>query len=167
MASGGLKALSVEAIARTLSVTKGSFYHHFESRDALLDAILERWRAQATETLIQAAEIQPSPAQQLRSLMDIIFTYATDQEPLEVVIRSIASTDAKVAAYVTAVDQRRLDYVRALFEAIGLDAQQADLRTRTLYRLVIGDALWRSAGEPAYNAHERAQVVEMFLKGGA
>ena len=43
IAEQGVAAVAVEPLARRLRVTKGSFYWHFPSRDALLQAALERW----------------------------------------------------------------------------------------------------------------------------
>ena len=43
IAESGLAAVAVEPLARRLGVTKGSFYWHFPSREALLVAALERW----------------------------------------------------------------------------------------------------------------------------
>ena len=42
IAEQGVGAVAVEPLARRLGVTKGSFYWHFPSRDALLQAALER-----------------------------------------------------------------------------------------------------------------------------
>jgi AcrR family transcriptional regulator len=45
-------------------VTKGSFYWHFEDRRALLEAMLEAWRARATNAIIDEVEAKgatPSP----------------------------------------------------------------------------------------------------------
>ena len=39
----GLAAVAVEPLAKRLGVTKGSFYWHFSSRDALIEATLKRW----------------------------------------------------------------------------------------------------------------------------
>ena len=43
IAESGIGALAVEALARRLGVTKGSFYWHFRTREALLLSALERW----------------------------------------------------------------------------------------------------------------------------
>lgn len=42
---GGVDAVAVEQLAAGLNVTRGSFYAHFDSRDELLRAVLERWRS--------------------------------------------------------------------------------------------------------------------------
>ena len=42
IAESGLASVAVEPLAKRLGVTKGSFYWHFPSRDALLVAALER-----------------------------------------------------------------------------------------------------------------------------
>ena len=41
----GVAAVAVEPLAASLGVTRGSFYAHFDSRDDLLRAALERWRS--------------------------------------------------------------------------------------------------------------------------
>lgn len=43
MAEAGTAGVNIEQLARNLSTTKGSFYHHFENRQALLQAALTRW----------------------------------------------------------------------------------------------------------------------------
>jgi len=43
MASSGIEAVAVEPLARSLGVTKGSFYWHFPNREALMRRALELW----------------------------------------------------------------------------------------------------------------------------
>src|SRR5690348_18440284 len=51
IADEGVGALAVEALARRLGVTKGSFHWHFKNREALLQAALTRWEADDTREL--------------------------------------------------------------------------------------------------------------------
>ena len=43
IAAGGVVAVAVEPLARTLGVTKGSFYAHYRNRDELIAAALVEW----------------------------------------------------------------------------------------------------------------------------
>jgi len=43
MEHGGLGAVTIEELARRAKRTKGSFYAHFDSRDELLEAMLQAW----------------------------------------------------------------------------------------------------------------------------
>ena len=49
LSEAGLQGIAIEMLARRLGVTKGSFYWHFESRDALIQAALELWESQEQE----------------------------------------------------------------------------------------------------------------------
>ena len=59
IAEQGLAAVAVEPLARRLGVTKGSFYWHFPSREALLVAALERWEVMEQETVFGQLEASP------------------------------------------------------------------------------------------------------------
>ncbi|MEM9911878.1 MAG: helix-turn-helix domain-containing protein, partial [Pseudomonadota bacterium] len=50
----GVEAVQITVLARKLGVTRGSFYWHFASRDALLDALIDHWRRQNTNIMVEA-----------------------------------------------------------------------------------------------------------------
>src|SRR5690349_12558395 len=65
----GLTAVAVEPLAARLGATKGSFYHHFANRDALLQALLDDWEQAQTEQVIAQLDLIPDPAERLRAVM--------------------------------------------------------------------------------------------------
>jgi AcrR family transcriptional regulator len=50
-ANQGYDRTAVEAIIRQASVSKGAFYHHFASKDEILDAVTERMVAEAMDAI--------------------------------------------------------------------------------------------------------------------
>ena len=56
LAAGGPDAVRIEALARTLRVTKGGFYWHFDNRRALLDDILDAWERLVVDEVIKRIE---------------------------------------------------------------------------------------------------------------
>src|SRR5687767_10471799 len=77
VAEQGVAAVAVEPLARRLGVTKGSFYWHFPSRDALLQAALERWEAIEQESVFGSLEKVPDPRERLRALFQVVAHEAT------------------------------------------------------------------------------------------
>src|SRR5207247_8518187 len=67
VAASGLDALSIPDLARSLGLTKGSFYWHFDSLKALVDAALKRWEAMDGEALDEVRPIE-APRARLEAL---------------------------------------------------------------------------------------------------
>ena len=73
IAEQGVAAVAVEPLARRLGVTKGSFYWHFPSREALLVAALERWE-KVEQEVFSSLEPIPDPRERLRALFRLVRT---------------------------------------------------------------------------------------------
>ena len=54
----GYQAAGIEAIARAARVTRGAFYHHFEDKEALFDAVVVLLQAEAAAAIEQKAKAQ-------------------------------------------------------------------------------------------------------------
>jgi len=159
----GVEEVRVERLARELKVTKGSFYHHFANRRSLLTAMLQLWRARGTADIIEDLEGRGiAPGERFRQLVAFILK-PHDFDAVESGLRAWASRDPEAAEVVREVDRRRLRYVTGLLTEAGFGRAQAKTRSLALYRLIIGDFMWRAHGGPALSGPERERIVALFL----
>ena len=61
--------------------------------------------------------------------------------PIDLAVREWARRDAKVAARLRRVDNRRMDYLRELISTLSGDAGDVEARAMLAFSLVIGDHL--------------------------
>ncbi len=160
----GVAAVAVEPLARSLGVTKGSFYWHFKDRAALLAQVLKHWEAVATQQVMDAVEAQGgSAADRLGALM-----VRTSQHPeapgLEAALRAWGALDVRVRKVLERVDARREDYVTGLLVEHGLRPGQARRRSRILYLALIGEFAWVSHGGAPSGAGPFEELVALALQ---
>ena len=136
IAEQGVAAVAVEPLARRLGVTKGSFYWHFPSRDALLQAALERWEKVEQETVFGSLEAVPDPRERLRALFHLVAHEATSHVIYSELLKAL--DHPAVAPVINRVSQRRFDYLTASFRQAGLGRTDAQHRARLAYAAYVG-----------------------------
>ncbi|MFI7114242.1 TetR/AcrR family transcriptional regulator [Nonomuraea sp. NPDC050227] len=132
----GLDSVRVEAVARDLGTTKGSFYWHHADRGALVRAVMERWEAEETEHIIAAASAEAEPRARLRALFGTVAARAGRRGG-----ESRLYLDAEregVADIVTRVTRRRVDFVAGLLVGLGFDEGEAERRALLALAVVLG-----------------------------
>ncbi|WP_374328207.1 TetR/AcrR family transcriptional regulator [Azonexus sp.] len=143
LAKEGIAGLRVEVLAKRCGVTKGSFYWHFRDRQALLDAVLERWREGRIRDIEKTTAVQAG--QELEQLHYAIELYGANRNrkgmSIELAVRDWARHDSRAAAVVEAVDLYRLECTRRLFVASGMTEASAKSRSLLLYACVFGLSL--------------------------
>ena len=136
IAEQGVAAVAVEPLARRLGVTKGSFYWHFPSRDALLQAALERWEAVEQQDVFGKLEAVADP----RERLNVLFQLVAHEFKSHVVYSALlkALDHPAVQPVIERVSQRRLDYLTASFRQTGLGRAEARHRARLTYAAYVG-----------------------------
>jgi AcrR family transcriptional regulator len=136
LADSGLGAVAVESLARRLGVTKGSFYWHFATREALIKAALERWEKSDEDIVVAQLDAIADPRERLREL----FKRVSREMPSHVIYAALMqSLDHPLVQPVMArVSQRRLDVLTLAYRQAGLDRQQAQHRARLAYSAYTG-----------------------------
>jgi AcrR family transcriptional regulator len=136
IAQQGMSAVAVEPLARQLGVTKGSFYWHFPTREALLKAALERWEKQDVDTLLDQMEPIADPRERLCELFR-----RTGREAKSHVIYSalLRALDHPIVQPVMArVSQRRMDFLTRAYRQVGMNRSIAAHRARLAYAAYVG-----------------------------
>jgi len=136
IAESGLAAVAVEPLAKRLGVTKGSFYWHFPSREALLIAALERWEKTEQEMVFGQLEAVSDPRARLKALFQLV---AHELKSHVIYSELLKALDHPVVKPVLSrVSERRLDYLTASFRQAGLGRVDAQNRARLLYAAYVG-----------------------------
>ena len=58
-ANGGYESTTISSVIEALGVSKGAFYHHFQSKRALLDAVVQELTEHAVEAAVKMMELMP------------------------------------------------------------------------------------------------------------
>lgn len=145
IAEGGLAAVAVEPLAQRLGASKGSFYWHFENRDALLTALLAHWEEQYTAAVTaENTQAGADPVHRLRLLIRRVTSLA-ETDSVYVALIATAGHPA-VAPVLARITEHRIDYTAALFRDIGFSAREARYRSLLAYTAHLGHTeLARSA----------------------
>jgi AcrR family transcriptional regulator len=135
LAEHGVAGVAVDRLARTLGVTRGSFYWHFRDRRDLIDAALEQWEREYTIELLPEAEAIHDPVERLRLVFREVYERPVEQIELTL---ALAADDPLVAPAVARVIRTRLDFLRRIFTDLGLADDEASDRAWLAYALYTG-----------------------------
>ncbi|MFK7931643.1 MAG: TetR/AcrR family transcriptional regulator [Myxococcota bacterium] len=120
LGEGGTSAVRVEPLARTLGVTKGSFYHHFKNRDALFEAAMQLWRSRGTLDVIDAMKTHTDPRQKLSALLGASLDDLAYLRAEAGLMAAAAANHPIVAPVYAQVSAARLAYLHDVYCEIGV-----------------------------------------------
>jgi AcrR family transcriptional regulator len=160
IAAGGLAAVAVEPLARSLGVTKGSFYAHFSNRDELIEAALEAWEHSHAEEQVEQFRAIDDPAERLAAVLRVATEFSQSGAP-SVHGRLMGELeDPRVRSAVSRVNAARLDRLSETYRELGLTERTARDRARIAYATYLG--LLQMAREAPGNRMKKPEL-ERFL----
>lgn len=136
----GVRAMSVQSVARRLGVSKGGFYHHFADREALLRSALELWEQRFVVELGAQLEAVVDPRERLHA---IIIKAIIELRPTVIVQLMAASEIPIVAEALRNAAQSRTAMLQRMFSELGLEKQAAHRRAVLAYASFLGFAQLR------------------------
>ena len=156
LAAGGPDAVRVEALARTLGVSKGGFYGHFSDRSALLAEMLDSWERMSTREVIERVEREGGDARvKLRKAGAL--TFSRTLLPIDLAVRDWARRDPAVAKRLRRVDNQRMEYLRELFGTFCSDEDDIEARSMLAFSLLIGNHFMAAD----HGTRSRAEVIDL------
>jgi AcrR family transcriptional regulator len=158
LAAGGPGAVRIEPLAKSLGVTRGSFYGHFEDRSALLEAMLDNWERTATDEVLERVERRGGdPRAKIKRAGTL--TFSEKLLPVDLAIRDWSRRAPAVAERLRRVDNRRMEYLRSLFRAFCGDEEEIEARSVLAFSLAIGHHFMAADNGP----HSRAKALELAV----
>jgi AcrR family transcriptional regulator len=143
--AGGVEAVRIMPLAERLALSRTSFYWHFESREALLSGLVERWKRKNTGNLVARCRAPAATiTEAMLNLIDCWIDPDLFDSRLEFALRTWSMTDPDVATAVALADNERLQEITRLFLRFGYPPTEADTRARTLYLTQVGYIALRS-----------------------
>ncbi|VAW90033.1 hypothetical protein MNBD_GAMMA18-637 [hydrothermal vent metagenome] len=160
----GEAALVVEKMAKSLGVSKTSYYWHFKTRDHFLLELAEHWVKMGTISYIKASKKYQSDREKLFQLTKEVFIQGHNLNSIRF-WRDLSKESNAIEDIVKNVELQRIEYIQSLL-ASDFDNDEARNRADMLYHYFLGwserhrgifidegefDMLWKNIIEPIVN----------------
>ena len=136
--------LTANRLAEELGVSRGSFYWHFSDVRDFQKTLLNAWAELTTDDVIE--QLRPIKSPRLR-LFTLVQRALSSEMKLERSVRSWATSEQMVAKVVRSVDLRRLEYIEATLDELGVAREDIKARTHMLYWANIGRMMLAGRGD--------------------
>lgn len=157
----GHGALKAQPLAKALNVTRGSFYHHFDSLESFHTALIAHWSELSSGQIIRTARETENPEQALDDLLQKTFRSG---ENLERAIRAWSTVEPRVARAVVKVDQERIAVAEVLLIQGGVSGSDAKPRAQLLYWAAIGRLMMPFPAKSTLSSVEISRLAQLMLR---
>jgi AcrR family transcriptional regulator len=166
LAHEGNRLLTIEDLCERLSVSRGSFYWHFKSRDEFLTSIVDYWIERSTLRITKELNTGELSARD-RLLKLIEFIQQDEYCKHELPIRLWAVKQQNTLNSIKHMDKKRYEFVRAHFEEIGFEGDELEMRTQTFvifYSFMTGLSIEMEMDENAIMRQHKLRIEMLTTK---
>ncbi|MEL4319250.1 TetR/AcrR family transcriptional regulator [Leifsonia sp. YIM 134122] len=165
----GYDATSIAVLAERLGISKSAIYHHFSSKDALLETALDRALSALEGVLVSADAAATSAADRLELVLRGAVHVLVDELPfVTLLLRVRGNTDVERRALA-----RRRAFDRSVTELVGRARDEGSLRAdidvrvveRLLFGMINSIVEWYRPGGPEDADQLASDVVAVALDG--
>jgi AcrR family transcriptional regulator len=159
----GVEAVKIQLLAKTLNLSRASFYWFFSDREELLAALVARWREKNTGNIVKrAAAYADSLIEAILNVCDCWFDSSLFDSKFEFAIRSWALQSDEVLAQVREADQIRMKALKELFERFGQNEFDAGVQARAIYLIQIGYISMQTSEEPPIRMKRMPAYIRLY-----
>ena len=164
LANEGFTSLKADNLAKSLGVSRGSFYWHFKDLKDFHRQVLDMWKTIMVDGTIEQLEgVQPESGDTLaaKQKLEQLISIAGSSDPsLEQSIRAWAFSDSKVQDAVDEVNGLCTQYIEGLLQGMGFSEELAQVKARIIYAGHVGNIMLGGDISEA----QQALLVEELLK---
>jgi AcrR family transcriptional regulator len=165
LAKHGVEAVRVEALARELRVSKGSFYWHFRDRADLLERVLAGWEAEELRWM-EDEHVESMPTAR-RWARIVEMTADPERVRMRVAVRAWARADEHVAARVAAIEKKNVGLIASVLQEIGFSHADAESWAQIAMLVCLGWLDRSGRGRQATNHGLGDYLSELILAASA
>lgn len=125
----GISGINIEEIARSIGISKSSFYFLFSSKEQFLEELFQYWEYEGTYRIMSIVDLVKDPLAKLQTLTEYVYTnLENDQFMLHLL--TYAESDKKAAASLKKIDDNRKKFLTALFMELNFNEKEATKKMR-------------------------------------
>lgn len=159
----GVDAVKILPLAKALNTSRTSFYWFFKDRNALLDRLIDRWKAKNTDGLVRQTErYAGTVVEAMLNVFDCWLDERLFDSEFEYAVRNWAMQDPKVAREVAKADERRLEALTDMLIRFDYSPHEAGVRARTTYLTQIGYISMHTRETKEVRIGRVAEYVQVF-----
>ncbi|MEO7433822.1 MAG: TetR/AcrR family transcriptional regulator [Dokdonella sp.] len=162
LAESGLAAVAVEPLARRLGVTKGSFYWHFATREALIQSAVERWESEDETFISEVMSSVGDPRERVRELIRQVSLRRPSHAVFAALLKSIDLP--LIRPSIERILERRIAFVTGVFHQAGFDETTAANRARLAFSAYVGFVQLAQIGQPKMSHDAFEAYIRDFIE---
>ncbi len=156
--TGGIEAVKIERLSKTIGVARAGFYWHFGKKENLLESMLEFWAEEYTFKYLRNPELVQLPAREkLHRIAENVRENKLGN--FEIAVRAWAQSDPRAAATYEKVIATRLNFISQAYSELGFKGMDLEMRSHVYVCYVS----WERPMKPDESEKDRRDIVERLL----
>ena len=160
----GYDAIKIEHLCHRFGVTKGSFYHHFESIGDYEEELLKYWEAETMGRITDVVNSGQTPRERLSRMIKEVFSVSGR---MELSLRAWALHNKTVRKYLDKMDAERINVTRQLYLEVGVPPEKSAELAEFAYTAWLGIQCYYtgSSGQKEKSVRLINEFLSMPVKG--